>query len=101
MQESKKHQLHDLIEKIDRVDQLIKFHSSNPSSFMSEQYESKKEKLLSYLIDELVDSKIRSPHSFRLIFMALLKYYPEISDENSNLRKTNSSLNDLEAVLIA
>lgn len=86
MKESKKYQLQDLIDKIDQVEKMIKLHSNNPSKFMLEQYEAKKEKLLGYLIDELIDAKVRSPYSFRLIVLALRKYYPEIletQDQNS------------------
>jgi len=78
MKESKKYQLQDLIEKIDKVDNMVKLHSGNPSKFMLEQYEAKKEKFLGYLIQELIDAKVRSPYSFWLIFLALKKYYPEI-----------------------
>lgn len=45
---------------------------------MKEQYEAKKEKLLGYLIDELIDAKIRSPYSFKIIILALMKFYPEL-----------------------
>jgi ribosomal protein S15P/S13E len=103
MKESKKYQLQDLIEKIDKVDEMIRLHSKNPSKFMLEQYEAKKEKLLSYLIDELVDSKMRSPYSFKLVFMALQKYYPALMTENFVKKADGSSkeLKELEAVLAA
>jgi hypothetical protein len=80
MNNTKKYQLQDLIEKIERVNKMIKVHSSNPSKFMAEQYEAKKEKLLGYLIDELVDAKLRSPYSFQLIRLALNKFYPELKN---------------------
>ena len=100
MSEAKKYQLQDLVEKIDRVDKMIKFHSSNPSKFMLVQYEAKKEKLLSYLIDELVDAKLRSPYSFKLVFMALNKYYPEIQKKQIPAKdKYYQELKTLEPVL--
>jgi hypothetical protein len=102
LKESKKHELQDLIEKIEQVDKLIKIHAKNPSKFMVEQYEAKKEKLLGYLIDELVDAKVRSPYSFRLIYMALLKFYPKEMKAGSKKTATLSKeLKSLEAVLAA
>lgn len=100
MNEAKKYQLQDLIEKIDRVDKMIKFHSTSPSKLMLVQYEAKKEKLLSYLIDELVDAKLRSPYSFRLVMMALNKYYPEIQKQKKPIKdKHYEDLKELELVL--
>ncbi|CAN5178525.1 hypothetical protein BH09BAC5_BH09BAC5_22240 [soil metagenome] len=109
MSNLKKYQLQDLIERIERVDGMLKLHSANPSKFMLEQYEAKKVKLLGYLIDELVDSKIRSPYSFRLIVLALTKYYPQLTNENkdkiakSKLLKSKNykELKALEIVLAA
>ncbi len=100
----KKYQLQDLIEKIGEVDKMIKFHSSNPSKFMLEQYEAKKEKLLGYLIDELVDAKLRSQYSFRIILLALIKFYPQLGKANSHTifnkkDKHYGELKNLEAVL--
>jgi hypothetical protein len=103
MNEAKKYKLQDLIEKIDQVDQMIKLHSSNPSTFMLDQYKAKKEKLLSYLIDELVDSKLRSPYSFKLIFMAISKYYPNVTKAKSlkdPVEIRYKELRDLEDVLV-
>ena len=102
MSASKIYQLQHLIEKIEEVDGMIKKHSSNASAFMLEQYEAKKEKLLGYLIDELVDAKLRSPYSFKLILLALMKFYPELIQKNPSslkLDKHYGELKDLEAVL--
>ena len=102
LKESKKYQLQDLIEKIQEVDGMIRLHSSNPSKFMLQQYEAKKEKLLGYLIDELVDAKMRSPYSFRLVSLALLKFYPEVTKTKSKKilqDKHYTELKALEAVL--
>jgi hypothetical protein len=100
MKESKKYQLQDLIEKIEKVDEMVKVHASNPSKFMLEQYEAKKEKLLGYLIDELVDAKIRSPYSFKLIILALIKFYPELMSPKNKKDKHYDELKDLEEVLV-
>ena len=101
MNESKKYQLQDLIEKIDRVDRMIKLHATNPSKFMLSQYEAKKEKLLSYLIDELVDAKLRSPYSFRIIMLALTKYYPQLQKNKVQIKDRHyNELKELELVLV-
>jgi hypothetical protein len=100
--QSKKYQLQDLIEKIEQVDKMVKLHASNPSKFMLEQYEAKKEKLLGYLIDELADAKLRSPYSFRLIILALMKFYPELTKPKNKAilqDKHYNELKGLEAVL--
>ncbi len=102
MNEAKKYQLQDLIEKIDRIDKMIKLHSSNPSAFMLDQYMAKKEKLLGSLIDELVDARIRSLYSFKLIVLAINKYYPNIiklGGKKQTQEIRYKELQDLEAVL--
>lgn len=102
MNEAKRYQLQDLIEKIDQVDKMIAIHSGNSSKFMLEQYKAKKEKLLGYLIDELVDSRIRSPYSFRIILLALNKYYPNLTSKSKrslSKEKHYDELMSLESVL--
>lgn len=104
LSESKKYKLQDLIEKINEVDKMVKIHSSNPSKFMLEQYEAKKEKLCGYLIDELVDAKLRSRYSFHIVALALSKFYPEVINGKTNSAtltkdKHYSELKKLEAVL--
>ncbi len=105
LSDSKKYKLQDLVEKIEEVDKMVKIHSSNPSKFMLEQYEAKKEKLLGYLIDELIGSKLRSPYSFRIVALALNKFYPQLIKQkakNTSLTKDKhySELKKLEAVLV-
>jgi hypothetical protein len=105
LSDSKKYKLQDLIERIEEVDAMVKLHSSNSSKFMFKQYEAKKEKLLGYLIDELADAKLRSPYSFRIIALALHKFYPEFVKEKtktSTLSKDKhySELRNLEEVLV-
>lgn len=102
MKEQRKYQIQDLIEKIEKVDAMIKLHSSNPSKFMLDQYQAKKEKLLSYLIEELTDSSIRSPYSFRLIVLALKKFYPDIQVKSAPAKKEHAkALKELEKLLAA
>lgn len=101
LKESKKHQLQDLIEKIEGADKMVKLHSSNPSKFMLEQYQAKKDKLLGYLINELVDSNVRSPYSFKLIILALTKFHPELlKSKKLSTDKHYQELKDLESVLV-
>ncbi len=102
--ELKKYKLQDLIEKIEKVDDMVKLHSSNPSKFMYEQYSAKKEKLLGYLIEELADAKLRSPYSFRIIVLALMRFYPEVIESKAKKASLSKDrhyheLNSLEQVL--
>jgi len=57
MTSAQKYKLMDLIEDIEKVDRMISLHSSDSSAMMLEQYKYKKDKLISYLIDELVNIK--------------------------------------------
>ena len=66
----------DLIEEIKKVDAMLILHD-NDSSFMSSQYESKKTKLMSQLIDELISPSVQSPQSLLLIQQVLEKFYPK------------------------
>jgi len=103
MTEEKLYQLQDLVERINRLDKMIKIHSKNPSKFMLEQYMAKKEKLLGYLIDELVDARVRSAYSFRIISMALNRFYPNIATVDSRKLtkvKNYKELKGLESVLM-
>lgn len=55
MDDAKKIKLMDLIEDAKEVDAMIKLHSTDTSAMMIDQYKYKKDKLISYLIDELVE----------------------------------------------
>lgn len=96
MTESKKRELQNLVQEIQKVDDMIKLHKSNPSKFMLEQYEAKKEKMLVYFIDELASAKPTSPYSFKLILLAIEKFYPDIDRKTQD---EDADLKDLEAVL--
>lgn len=98
MDHAKKYRLMDLIDDIKEVDAMIQLHSTDSSAMMLEQYKYKRDKLISYLIDELVGPEFRSPKSMFIIKTAIEKFYP-------NLRKDaeedtgHEDLNELEAVL--
>lgn len=98
MKQEKIIKLMDLIDDIKKVDSMIEVHSKNPSSFMLNQYKSKKEKLMSYLIDELVEPSVRSPRSFSIISQVLGKFYPNLTKE-AELDETNKELLQLQAAL--
>ena len=92
------YRLMDLIEEIKNVDSMIKLHSSNATTFMLDQYKNKKEKLISYLIDELVEPDLRSPKSFSIIKKLLEKFYPNLNKEAQE-DYHHKELGDLEATL--
>lgn len=72
-----------LIEEAKKIDEIISMHKTMDSSdFMVSQYEAKKTRLISDLIDELVSPNIQSPQSFSLIHQIIAKFYP-LSDGNT------------------
>lgn len=78
MKDSQVFKLIDLIEDIKKVDAMILLHdNTGDSSFMSTQYESKKTKLMSQLIDELISPDVQSPQTLSLIQQVLTKFYPQ------------------------
>ena len=109
MKDVKKYKLQDIVENLEKVDKMIQLNSSNPSKLMVEQYEYRKERLLSELIDELKDIHNLSKYSFQLIFLAINKYYPELIKSPSSMGNKSSKkdkhyreeLKELEAVLVA
>jgi hypothetical protein len=98
MKQEKIYKLMDLIDDIKKVNDMIEIHSSNPSSFMLDQYKAKKEKLMSYLIDELVEPSVRSPKSFSIILKLLSKFYPDLLNE-AELDESHKELTQLEVAL--
>jgi hypothetical protein len=99
MDDVKKFKLMDLVDDIKEVDAMIKLHSADNSAMMLEQYKYKKEKLVSYLIDELVEPEFRSPKSFSIIQKIIETFYPNIkSDAQADF--LHQDLNELEAVLV-
>lgn len=88
----------DLIEDIKDVDGMIQLHSRDNSAMMLEQYKYKKDKLMSYLIDELVEPELRSAKSMFLIQTLIGKFYPNLKNE-AQADSSHAELNELEAVL--
>lgn len=99
MTNAKKYKLMDLIEEIKKVNEMISLHSSDNSAMMLEQYKYKKDKLVGYLIDELVNPKVRSPKSMLLIKIVIEKFYPDLRNE-AKADFSHKELNDIEAVLL-
>jgi hypothetical protein len=98
MDDAKKYKLMDLVDDIKEVDAMIKLHSTDSSAMMLDQYKYKKEKLLGYLIDELVNPDLRSAKSMFIIKIAIEKFYPNIkSDAQADF--SHQDLNELEAIL--
>jgi hypothetical protein len=108
MKESKKNKIQDLVSQIEEVDKMILFNAANPSKLMSDQYEYRKERFLSELIEELMSLKNLSKYSFQLIYMAIHKYYPEMTNATPKkgkgqikLDKQSKELKALETLLVA
>ena len=108
MTASQKYKVQDLIQQIEEVDKMILFHSTNPSKLMAEQYEDLKKRFLSELIEELMNIQNLSKYSFKLIALAINKYYPELIQTASGKKKDSTKINkqlrefkELEAVLVA
>ena len=80
----------DLLEDIQKVDEMIKSHERvNDSEFMLSQYKAKKIKLTGYLIDEL--AQVRSMASLAAILLLLYKFYPEIDREAERIKAQTKS----------
>ena len=107
MRMAQKYKIQDLADQIKEVDKMILLHSKNPSKLMYDQYEYRKERLLSELIEELISLKNLSKYSFQLIYLAINKYYPDIihSTEEKNKRQSKNKipgeLREIEAILAA
>lgn len=75
------YKLINLIEEAKKIDEMIAMHQRmDNSDFMVSQYEAKKTKLVSDVIDELVSPGIQSPQSFSLIQQIITRFYP-VSDK--------------------
>ncbi len=88
----------DLIENIKEVDAMIHLHSKDDSSLMLDQYKYKKDKLIGFLIDELVEPEYRSAKSMFVIKTVIEKFYPNLKNEILN-DTLHDDLNDLTAAL--
>jgi hypothetical protein len=98
MNNVKKYKLMDLIENIKEVDAMIHLHSKDDSSLMLDQYKYKKDKLIGFLIDELVEPEYRSAKSMFVIKTVIEKFYPNLKSEILN-DTLHDDLNDLTAAL--
>jgi hypothetical protein len=96
LKESNIFKLMDLLEDLTKVNEMIQLHAKNPSDFMLMQYKSKRDKLLSYLIDELVKPDLRSAKSFALISKLLEKHYPDLTQEAKKVDESHKLLERLE-----
>ena len=77
MKDTELNKLVDLVDEVKKIDSMILLHQDlDDSRFMIDQYEAKKTKLISELIDELVSPAIQSPQSFSLIQLIIAKFYP-------------------------
>ncbi|RYD83001.1 MAG: hypothetical protein EOP53_02095 [Sphingobacteriales bacterium] len=89
----------DIVEDIKKTDAMIQLHENlDEGDFMMSQYLSKKEKLISYLIDELVSPALRSERSFSAVKLVLDTFYPDLSKKQSP-KSEGEDLSLLEAVL--
>ena len=78
------YKLLDLVENIKKIDAMIKLHREHDESdFMLNQYEARKDKFVSILIDELVAPSMRSARSIHTIKLLIDKYYPETGNNFS------------------
>ena len=94
----KKYKLMDLIENIKEVDAMIHLHSNDDSSLILDQYNYKKDKLIGFLIDELVEPEFRSAKSMFVIKTVIEKFYPNLKKEILN-DTLHDDLNELTAAL--
>ena len=89
--------LMDMMDDIKKIDAMILLHQNlDDSDFMVSQYEAKKYRLMSRLIDELVTSPVQSAQSFSFIQMLLGKYYPA---ENQHQMPHDETIDQLVAAL--
>ncbi len=79
MKQAQFYKLLDIVEDIKKVDAMIKLHQEHDeSTFMLDQYQARKDKLIGIVIDELVSPSLRSVSSIKTIKMIIDKYYPDL-----------------------
>ncbi len=108
MTASQKYRILDLIEQIEKVDKMILFHENSPSKLMAEQYEYRKKLFFKELIEEIMKIDDLSKYSFKLISLAINKFYPELVQSSAGKESKSIKINkqlkefkELEAVLVA
>lgn len=89
----------DLLDDLKEVNKMILLHSEGSTDKISEimllQYKTRRDKLMSYLIDELVEPEVRSAKSFALISKLLSNHYPQLKKE-AKKDSTHKYLEELE-----
>jgi hypothetical protein len=73
MNQVKLNKLIDLLNDVKKVDVMVRLHVGD--SFMRNQYEAEKNKLISFLIDELVSPSVLSESSLHTVWMLIDKFY--------------------------
>ena len=73
------YKLLDLIEQINKTDEMIKLHSENDSEFMASQYRHLKSEHVAELIETLNSSKVQSETNYLLLNRLLSEFYPNNS----------------------
>jgi len=97
MKQTQFYKLLDIVEDVKKVDAMIKLHSLNneDSSFMLNQYQARKDKLVGILIDELVSPSLRSSRSIHTIKLIIDKYYPDLDNKYSVSKSDDFSMLEL------
>lgn len=97
MKKADLNKLMDIIDDVKKIDAMILLHQSiDDSKFMVSQYEAKKTKLISSLIDELVSPSVQSPQSFSLIQQIIDKFYPTSTQKDA---KYDDGIAQLAAII--
>ncbi|MFH6992418.1 hypothetical protein [Flavobacterium sp. FlaQc-48] len=88
MKDNKLYTILDLIEEINKVDQMIEIHKTTDSALMLNQYSHKKLKLSGFLFKELLSNSGNSSEVMHVIKLFIEKFYSkELS--NVNFEKDN------------
>lgn len=98
MDEVRFYSILDLIEEIDKVDQMIELHRDSPSSVMINQYKHQKLKLSNCLVQELLLNNESRSEVMYIIKLFIEKFY---QDEIQNHQfKADDYLKKIEDVFI-
>jgi len=99
MKQTQYHTLLDLLDDIKGIDKMIMLHLNDDSSFMLDQYKSKKEKLVRNLIDQLISPSLMSARSIHTIKMVIDRFYGD-EMEKLDAQPLNDELSKLEHALV-
>lgn len=96
MKQTQFYKLLDIVEDVKKVDAMIKLHSVNDdTSFMLNQYQARKDKLVGILIDELVSPSLRSSRSLHTVKLIIDKYYPDLDKKYTQSKSDDFSMLEL------